>query len=143
MSFRYTVSKIKLRTKKVTRRKGWKNLKAGECLKAVDRVMGLSKGMHPKILAYIRVISTEWVRLNSTTKEDVIKEGLTTLSPEQFNEFFSVEMGVELDELVNRIEFEYLEPGCQDTPLCETCNIVCGFQHDCITCECPLNIQEE
>ena len=44
MSFSETTDQIRARTKTVTRRDGWDNLRPGERLWAVEKAMGLRKG---------------------------------------------------------------------------------------------------
>ena len=53
ISFFLTTPQFKTRTKDVTRRPGWKNLKAGDRLQAVVKAQGLKLGEHPVKLGVI------------------------------------------------------------------------------------------
>ena len=109
MSFFLTQQQILDRSKTVTRRKGWNFLKPGELIQAVDKMLGLKKGEHPKKLAVIRVVSTRWEPLNAITEAEVVREGFPDMTREQFIVFFCEKMGCWADTVVNRIEFEYVE----------------------------------
>lgn len=110
MSFGLTTKQIECETKRVTRRDGntWLNLKPGDIVVAVDRVMGFKKGQHPRKLKTIRVTGVRLESLNSITQEDVISEGFPDWTPEQFVAFYCRERGGQPDQIVRRIAFEYL-----------------------------------
>ena len=57
MSFSLTTEQIRNRTKDVTRRLGWKNLKPGEHFRAVEKCQGLKKGEHIVKLYELECIS--------------------------------------------------------------------------------------
>lgn len=78
MSFAHTTPQVLARTKTVTRRDGWKNLKPGTVLRAVDKCMGFRKGEHPRELAIIRVVSVRREPLSAITDDDVVREGFGT-----------------------------------------------------------------
>lgn len=104
-----TTEQIKARTKTVTRRRGWDNLKPGEIVQAVEKAMGLKRGEKIKKLCLIRIISKREELLNWITKEDVAKEGFPDWEPQQFIEMLCKHYGCQPFEAFNRIEFEYLE----------------------------------
>lgn len=108
MSFMLTEEQILNRTKTVTRRLGWKDLKPGTTLRAVQKSQGLKKGQKIKELCLIRVVSVRTERLNEITAEDVVREGFPDMSPEQFVDMFSKNMNCEPWAEVQRIEFEYV-----------------------------------
>jgi hypothetical protein len=107
MSFMLTTEQVKARTKTVTRRNRWKNLKAGETLIAVNKSQGLKKGEHPIHLAIIVVLSARWERLDAITDEDVAREGFPGKTPEWFVNFYCAHNGGDGSQMVHRIEFGY------------------------------------
>jgi hypothetical protein len=111
MSFALTTEQFKNRTKTVTRRSGWGFLESGDVINGVEKAMGLKKGEKIKRLGQVVVVSTDWEPLNTITQEDVIKEGFPHMTPTEFVEFYMSKSGCQADELVNRIEYEYLEVG--------------------------------
>jgi hypothetical protein len=108
MSFMLTEWQIRTRCKWVTRRNGWRFLKVGDLLRAVNKSQGLKKGEHPVRLAEIRVISTRWERLDAVTERDVIAEGFSGQTPRWFINFYCDHNGGDGSQLINRIEFEYV-----------------------------------
>lgn len=108
MSFAMTTDQVLNRTKTVTRRLGWDNLKPGTRLNAVNRVMGFKKGEKSERLALIEVVSAEYSVLNRITKEDVIKEGFPEWSPQQFVDMLVSKFNIHPGTVVNRIEFRYI-----------------------------------
>lgn len=103
-----TTEQIKNRTKTVTRRLGWKNLKRGDILQGCVKCQGLKKGEKLQKLAVIRVKFVDFEPLLNITKEDVAKEGFPEMSEWQFVKMFCQEMRCEPERAVTRIEFEYL-----------------------------------
>lgn len=108
ISFALTQDQIKKKTKTVTRRLGWWNLKPGERLRAVDKCMGFKKGEHPTTLAIIEVVSSRHRALFKISKKEVVKEGFPEMSPKEFIDFFCKSMNCDPWEDVNRIEFKYV-----------------------------------
>ena len=110
MSFMLTTEQIRNRTKTVTRRNGWWNVKPGEVLNACEKCQGLRKGEKIKVLCQIRVVNVTHTRLDRITQEDVAREGFPHLNPLQFVcLFMTTHKGCTPDTVVNRIEFEYVE----------------------------------
>jgi hypothetical protein len=108
MSFQLTTAQIVAGTKTVTRRNGWWFLKPGEVLNAVDRCMGFKKGEHPTKLATIRVVSLRVEPLKLIGQVDCVKEGFPDMEPREFVEMYTKHNKCKPDDLINRIEFEYL-----------------------------------
>jgi len=108
MSFAMTTKQATEKTKDVTRRFGWWNLKEGDIVQQVVKAMGLKKGEKIEKIHLIRIVSTEGVPLNSITKEDVIREGFPEWSTDQFVSFIMRAYKCPADKRINRIEFEYV-----------------------------------
>jgi len=109
MSFFHTQKQVRNRTKDVTRRKGWKNLKPGDLFWAIEKGQGLKKGEKVKRLALLRCVSNYPSTLYAITKSDVRREGFPEMTPIQFTRMFCEHMGGAVDQQVNRIEFEYVD----------------------------------
>lgn len=110
MSFFLTTRQFRERTKTVTRRLGWKNLKPGEIVMGVVKCQGLGKGGKVERLGPIRIVDVRQERLDSITPEDVIKEGFHHMQPFQFvNLFMQTHESVTPETTITRIEFEYVE----------------------------------
>ncbi|HZN46548.1 MAG TPA: hypothetical protein VFB71_02900 [Ramlibacter sp.] len=124
MSFIYTQQQVRDRTKTVTRRLGWKTLQPGTELLAVSKCMGLKRGEQADILGKIRVKAVDRVPLfqldggapASATREEryrearleCVREGFPDMDPPTFVRMFCEHMGCAPEDLVTRIEFEYL-----------------------------------
>lgn len=110
ISFMLTTEQIRARTKDVTRRNGWANLKAGDRLRGVKKAMGLKKGEKHDVLAIIEVVSARRERLDLIDEADVIREGFDGLTPPQFVAMFCrSHKGVVPSSEITRIEFKYVE----------------------------------
>lgn len=116
ISFMLTTAQIQARTKTVTRRNGWKFLKVGDLLCAVEKSQGLGKGGKIKRLGTIRVtdVRREPLRRMMVDRRygriEARLEGFPEMSGAQFAEFFiGSHKGVTPDNLVTRIEFEYVD----------------------------------
>ena len=113
MSFALTTEQIRNRTKTVTRRMGWKFLKAGYLVWAVEKAQGLKKGEKVKRLALLRIIAVRREHLFDITSDDVLREGFIGKSPAWFIEMFKSTTRCRSHKEVTRIEFEYME---EETP---------------------------
>jgi len=109
MSFALTTQQIKDREKTVTRRMGWKKLRAGERIWAVEKGMGLAKGEKVVKLALIEVVSVRTEPLDLITREEVIYEGFPNMGPWEFVRMFREANNVRADAMVQRIEFKYIQ----------------------------------
>lgn len=115
MSFMLTTQQVRDRTKTVTRRLGWEDLKPGTELCAVEKSQGLKKGEKVKKICVIRVtdVRRETLRLMADDadygKAEAVKEGFPDLGGYGFALMFCDHNGVEIDEDVTRIEFEYVD----------------------------------
>lgn len=105
ISFSLTTPQFLDGSKDVTRRLGWKNLKPGTRLRAVEKAMGLKKGEHPKVLGVIEVVDVRREPLQDITPDDVRREGFPHGDPNLFVQMFCDHMGCEPANEVTRIEF--------------------------------------
>lgn len=116
MSFMLTTEQIVNRSKTVTRRVGWTDLKAGTVLRAVRKGMGLKKAEKVEELAIIRVVD---VRRESLMRliidpdygsDECRREGFPDMDPSNFTRMFRRTQGLigNLAAEVTRIEFEYV-----------------------------------
>ena len=106
ISFAWTSDAFLEGRKTVTRRQGWKTLKAGTRLQVVRKAMGLRKGEKVERLGVIEVLDVSRVPLDSIDLEDVRREaveGVTT--PEDFVRFYALGNRCEPSSLVTRISF--------------------------------------
>lgn len=119
MSFMLTEQQIRNQTKFVTRRLGWRKLKAGHIFQPVLKGMGLKKGEKiVKLGGPCVVVGTrfEWLSriVDSSNKEygkkEMILEGFPEMSPEEFVEMFCrSHKGCRPGSEITRIEFKFLQ----------------------------------
>lgn len=119
MSFALTTQQVKARTKTVTRRNGWKFLKAGDVINACVKCMGLKPGEKIERLCQLRVVSVRSEPLQKmlddvdygfreTTLEG-FPDGHTKHVPSEFVSMFCAShKGVQPETEITRIEFEYI-----------------------------------
>lgn len=110
MSFSLTERPLLDGTKTVTRRLGWRWLRAGDELIAVRKCMGLRKGEKQEPLARIRVRSVRQERLDEITLDEVEREGFPDLTVTGFVTMFCSHMKCRHYDWVTRIEFERVQP---------------------------------
>lgn len=116
ISFALTTKQFLDRSKDVTRRLGWKNLKAGDILCGCRKCMGFKPGEKVERLGLIRVVSARREPLTSMWLEpygtrEAAREGFPELSGAEFVLMFCKSMGNDESIEVTRIEYEYLEQG--------------------------------
>lgn len=110
MSFALTTQQILDRTKTVTRRRGWANLKPGTLIRAVRKGMGLKPGEQVEPLAILCVVGVRREPLHAIDDDDVECEGFI-MPAHEFIEMFCGEMGGDRYQIVTRIEFRYIPGG--------------------------------
>ncbi len=108
MSFSLTTKQVRERTKTVTRRLRWKDLEPGTILNACEKGMGLKKGEKKTIICQIRATDVRREPLDSIDQADLVKEGFFDQTPEDFIAMFTQHNKCNRDQLITRIEFEYL-----------------------------------
>lgn len=110
MSFALTERQLLDGSKTVTRRIGWRTLRAGDELLAVRKCMGIRKGERQQVLAHIRVKTVRAERLDEITLDEVTREGFPEMHVTGFVEMFCRAMKCRHYDLVTRIEFERIAP---------------------------------
>ena len=109
MSFAMTIDQFLDGSKNVTRRIGWRFLKQGDQVRAVEKAMGLKKGERPVTLGIIEVVSVYRTPLVAITWDDVRREGFPEMTPHEFVAMFCLAMKCEPCAEVTRIEFRRVE----------------------------------
>lgn len=109
MSFALTTGQFRGRTKTVTRRVGWQDLRPGTVVMGCVKCMGLKPGETVERLGPIRVLSAWREPLDAITAEDVAREGYPGMSPAEFVAMFCGHMGCNPQLMVTRIEYEYVD----------------------------------
>ena len=113
MSFAKTINQFQNKTKTVTRRLGWKNIKLGVVHTGVEKGQGLKKGEHPVEIGKFIPIDSRWEPLRRMTddpvygKAEVILEGFPDMTPDEFVAMFCKMNKCTPDKMVNRIEITY------------------------------------
>jgi len=115
ISFALTLRQFRDKSKTVTRRRGWNNLKANDILEGCEKVMGFKRGQKVVNLGLIQVVSVRGEPLKALTdspeygQAECVLEGFPDFTPLQFIEMFlATHKGCTQDEPINRIEFKYL-----------------------------------
>ena len=109
MSFFLTTAQFRARTKTVTRRLGWRFLKAGDVVMGVEKGQGIPKGGKVKRLGLIRVVYVRREALHRIPQWDVPKEGFPNMTAAAFIAMFCEHNKCAADTEITRIEFEYLD----------------------------------
>lgn len=125
MSFALRAAALRARTASVTRRLGWRDLRPGTVLRAVEKGLCLQSGDTLQTLAYIRVVDVrieplqrlEWD--SAYGLEECRHEGLSDhpilCEPSAYVQFFCRLYGCDAATFVTRIQFEYV--GSRDAEL--------------------------
>lgn len=120
MSFALTTQQMHDRTKHVTRRLRWKDLKPMTYLLAVEKSQGLKKGEKVKPIHPIRTINVRREELRRLTDDpvygaaEVRAEGFPDMTPAQFVEMFCRHNKCTPDDTVTRIVIVH-QPGYVET----------------------------
>lgn len=114
MSFMLTTQQARDKSKLVTRRLGWADLKPGERVQQVEKGQGLKKGEKVKKIHVVECVSNrpEPLCLMETNLSygfsECNKEGFPNLSPPEFVTMFCKHNNCPRWQTVNRIEFKYV-----------------------------------
>jgi hypothetical protein len=110
MAVSLTEPQVRDRTKTVTRRVGWRMLRAGDQLTLCRKVMGRRRGEPLERIAGVEVVSVRREPLDAITADDVAAEGFPQMTPAQFVGFFcDTHRGCGPGTEVTRIEWRYLD----------------------------------
>lgn len=110
ISFALTAAQFRARSKDVTRRLGWLDVRAGDRLMGCEKCMGRKPGEPLIRLGAIEVVAVRRVRLDTITAADVAREGFPEMTPAEFVAFFCAShKGCTPRSVVTRIRFRYLE----------------------------------
>jgi hypothetical protein len=124
MSFSITLDAFARGTKDITRRLGWKNLKPGDHLMAVEKAQGLKKGEKVKRIGEIEIISCREEELRcieysyhradsdfmfgdgrTDLRTEMSREGFPNQTPAEFVKMFCKFNKCNRKTRVNRIRF--------------------------------------
>lgn len=109
MSFYLTTRQVAAREKDVTRRNGWHRARVGQVVQPIIKGQGLKRGERvEKIGGPIRFVGVRREPLNAITAADVRREGFPNLTPAEFVALYRRANGGKRNQIVTRIEFEYL-----------------------------------
>ncbi len=109
MSFALTTRQVREHEKTVTRRNGWRRARVGQVVQPIVKGQGLRKGEHVETIGGpIRFVDVRRERLDAITPEDVRREGFPGRSSKWFVTMYLEANGGRRDQIVTRIEFEYL-----------------------------------
>lgn len=117
ISFSMTTEQVRNKTKTVTRRNGWEWLTGVQLpivLHGIEKGQGLKKGEKVVRLCDIRVVnvSREPIGRIQLDKEyglsELEKEGFSHLNPNEFVDMYCKANKCKPDQIVTRIEFEYV-----------------------------------
>lgn len=110
MSVAFTEDAVVARTKTVTRRNGWRFVKAGDQLTLCRKVMGRKPGEPLVRVAEVEVVSVRRELLSEITADEVALEGFPGMAPAEFvRRFFVDAQGMDQAAEVTRIEWKYLD----------------------------------
>lgn len=109
MSVMLTEQAVRDYRKSVTRRLGWRFLKASDRLTLCRKVQGRRKGEPLVRLAEVEVVDVRRERLDAITPEDVAGEGFPGWIVPQFVSFFCEHMKCKPSTEVTVIRWRYLD----------------------------------
>ncbi len=116
MAFSHTSPQILDRSKTVTRRTGWRYLKPGDLIEAVEKSRGLKKGERVRALGVLKVVSVRFEPLSKLVtdaryaEDELPREGFPCWSRDDFIAMFLRVNALKSTAVtVTRIEFEYVQ----------------------------------
>lgn len=116
MAFSHTSPQILDRSKTVTRRTGWRYLKPGDLIEAVEKSRGLKKGERVRALGVLKVVSVRFEPLSKLltdahyAEDELPREGFPCWSRDDFIAMFLRVNALKSTAVtVTRIEFEYVQ----------------------------------
>ena len=116
MAFSHTSPQILDRSKTVTRRTGWRYLRPGDLIEAVEKSRGLKKGERVRTLGVLRVVSVRVEPLSRLVtdaryaEDELPREGFPCWSRDDFIAMFLRVNSLKSTAVkVTRVEFEYVQ----------------------------------
>jgi hypothetical protein len=109
MSFMFTAQQMRDRTKTVTRRLGWRDLKPGTRLLAVERCQGIKPGQVVEVFGEIEVVDVRREHLRDIHVGEPEREGFPGMCCGEFVQMFCKHMKCDPNDLITRIEFKHVE----------------------------------
>ena len=116
MAFSHTAPQVLDRSKTVTRRTGWRYLKPGDLVEAVEKSRGLKKGERARTLGVLKIVSVRVEPLSRLVtdgryaEDELPREGFPCWSRDDFIAMFLRVNGLKSTAVaVTRIEFEYVQ----------------------------------
>jgi len=116
MAFSHTAPQIVDRSKTVTRRTGWRYLRPGDLIEAVEKSRGLKKGERVRTLGVLRVVSVRVELLSRLVtdaryaEDELPREGFPCWSRDDFIAMFLRVNSLKSTAVkVTRVEFEYVQ----------------------------------
>ncbi|MEM9490030.1 MAG: hypothetical protein AAGC55_12860, partial [Myxococcota bacterium] len=111
MSFAKTPTQLRDGSKTVTRRPGWKFLRVGDVVLAVEKARGVPAAERV-VFGQCLIVDVRREPLRVISADDVIAEGFPDKTADVFVEMFcKMYSGITPDSEVARIEFEFRRPG--------------------------------
>ena len=116
MAFSHTTPQILDRSKTVTRRTGWRYLKPGDLIEAVEKSRGLKRGERVRTLGVLRVVSVRVEPLSRLVtdaryaEDELPREGFPCWSRDDFLAMFLRANRLKTTRVnVTRIEFDHVD----------------------------------
>ncbi len=115
MAFSLTTPQMRDRSKDVTRRIGWGDLKAGDQVCAIVKGQGLKKGQKVERIGVIEVVSNRPEPIGAladyppvSAVSELYREGFPKLTPDEFISMFCKANRCDRNKIVNRIVFKHV-----------------------------------
>ena len=109
MAVSLTEPQVRDRSKTVTRRTGWRMLRAGDQITLCSKVMGRRPGEPLARITDVEITSVRRERLDAITAADVSAEGFPQMTTAEFISFFcATHRGCQPRTEITRIQWRYL-----------------------------------
>lgn len=115
MSCQLTMAQVRARSKLVTRRLGWHDLRPGELIQLCEKCQGIKKGEGLVRLEVVRIVSTRRERLDRMERRprygqrECNLEGFPDKTPAEFVAMFCKHMACKPTTTVTRIMWTYVD----------------------------------
>ncbi len=108
MGFTLTHNMVLKRVKTLTHRYGWYDLIPGNYVVAVEKTRGLKRNGKPAYIATLKIKSVKREPMNAMEDADITYAGFPEMNRFEFMNMLCKAMKVKHDEVITRIEFEYV-----------------------------------